>query len=163
LSQKIFNGNTSRDIAFIRQAQLETSGVHSHPVAVSVETFAMTASLIFSASIALIVAQGGAIKADQARAHIGQTATVEGRVSVSKTPAGEAYLDIGGDGASAPFSAYVSRTNSAKFQDVEKLDGKNVQITGQISTFRGKPEIFLTDPTQIAVKADPPAPTSKPQ
>jgi hypothetical protein len=123
--------------------------------------FAMTASLIFSASIALILAQDGALKADQAEAHIGQTATVEGKVSVHKTPAGETYLDIGGSGASAPFSAYVSRWNRGEFQDLDKLDGKNVQVTGQISTFRDKPEIFLTDPGQIAVKPDAPAP--KPQ
>jgi len=49
----------------------------------------MTASLIFSAAVVLIVAQGGALKADQAAAHIGETATVEGRVRVSKTAGGE--------------------------------------------------------------------------
>ncbi|HEY8253363.1 MAG TPA: hypothetical protein VIG39_01920 [Rhizomicrobium sp.] len=121
----------------------------------------MAAGLIFSASIVLILAQDGALKADQAAAHVGETATVEGRVSVGKTPGGETYLDIGGTGNSAPFSAYVSRWNRSAFQDVDKLDGKNVQITGRISTFRDKPEIFLTDPGQIAVKPDAPAP--KPQ
>lgn len=121
----------------------------------------MPASLIFSASLVLILAQEGALKADQAAAHVGETATVEGRVSVSKTPGGETYLDIGGTGNSAPFSAYVSRWNRSAFQDVDKLDGKNVQITGRISTFRDKPEIFLTDPGQIAVKPDTPA--QKPQ
>jgi DNA/RNA endonuclease YhcR with UshA esterase domain len=121
----------------------------------------MAMSLIFSASIALILAQDGALKADQAAAHVGETATVEGRVSVSKTPGGETYLDIGGTGNTAPFSAYVSRWNRSEFQDVDRLDGKTVQITGRISTFREKPEIFLTDPSQIAVKPDAPAP--KPQ
>jgi len=123
----------------------------------------MTASLIFSAAVALILAQDGALKADQAAAHVGETATVEGRVSVSKTAGGETYLDIGGTGSSAPFSAYVSRSNRSAFQDVDKLDGKNVQITGRISTFRDKPEIFLTDPSQIAVKPEAPAPAPKPQ
>jgi len=121
----------------------------------------MTASLIFSASIALILAQDGALKADQAAAHVGQTATVEGRLSINRTSAGETYLDIGGSGSAAPFSAYVSRGNSGKFQDLDKLQGQNVQVTGRISTFRGKPEIFLTDPSQIAAKAEPPA--KKPQ
>ena len=123
----------------------------------------MTASLIFSAAVALILAQDGALKADQAQAHIGQTATVEGKVSVNRTSGGETYLDIGGDGASAPFSGYVSRWNRGKFQDVDKLDGKTVQITGRISTFRDKPEIFLTDPSQIAVKPEAPAPAPRPQ
>jgi hypothetical protein len=106
---------------------------------------------------------GSALKADQAAAHIGETATVEGRLSISRTSAGETYLDIGGSGSAAPFSAYVSRGNSGKFQDMDKLNGQNVQVTGQISTFRGKPEIFLTDPGQIAIKPDAPAPAPKPQ
>jgi len=119
----------------------------------------MTAGLIFSASLSLMLAQEGALKADQASAHIGETATVEGQVSIHKTPAGEIYLDIGGSGTGAPFSAYVSRWNRTQFQDVDRLDGKEVQVTGEISTFRGKPEILLTDPGQIAVK---PAPAQKP-
>jgi len=122
----------------------------------------MAASLIFSASIALILAQDGALKADQAEAHIGETATVEGKVSIHKTQAGETYLDIGGTGTAAPFSAYVSRWNSVHFKNVDKLDGKKVEITGQISTFRGKPEIFLTDPGQISAKAEP-APAAAPK
>ena len=121
----------------------------------------MAASLILSASVVLTLAQDGALKADQAAAHIGQTATVEGKVSVNRTAGGETYLDIGGEGTAAPFSGYVSRWNRGKFQDVDKLEGKTVQITGRISTFREKPEIFLTDPSQIAVKPDAPAP--KPQ
>jgi hypothetical protein len=127
------------------------------------EDFTMTASLIFSASIALIVAQNGALTADQAKAHIGETATVEGRLSISRTPAGETYLDIGGSGSAAPFSAYVSRGNSSKFQDMDKLNGKNVRVTGQITTFRGKPEIFVTDPGQIAIKLEAPAPAPAPK
>ncbi|SRR5579883_1668098 len=122
----------------------------------------MAASLIFSASLALILAQESALKADQASAHIGETATVEGRVSIHKTRAGEIYLDVGGRGPHAPFSAYVSRWNRVKFQDVDALDGKTVRITGEISTFRDKPEIFLTDPGQIAEQAEPqPAPAPK--
>ena len=115
----------------------------------------MATSLIVSLSVAAMLAQSGTLTADQAKAHVGETATVEGRVSVNRTPDGETYIDVGGNGPNAPFSAYVSRWNKGKFTDVDKLDGKNVQITGQISTFRDKPEIFLTDPGQITEKAEP--------
>jgi len=107
-------------------------------------------------SVLAVLAQGGTLSADQAGAHVGQSATVEGKISVQRTRDGETYIRVDGKGPDAPMSAYVSRWNRAKFQDVDKLDGKNVQITGQISTFRGKPEIFLTDPGQIAPKAEPP-------
>ncbi len=112
-------------------------------------------SLALSLSALVMLAQSGTLNADQAKAHVGETATVEGRVSVQRTFDGETYIYVDGGGPAAPFSAYVSRENQVKFQDVEKLDGKKVQITGQISTFRDKPEIFLTDPGQIAAKAEP--------
>jgi hypothetical protein len=94
---------------------------------------------------------GTPLRADQVEARVGETATVQGRASMERTRAGEIYLDVGGTGEGAPVSAYISRWNAAKFPDVAKLDGGCVQITGRISTFRGRPEIFLTDPSQIAI------------
>lgn len=106
-------------------------------------------------ALVLLAASEGALAADQAAAHIGEIATVKGRAHVDRTAAGETYIDVGGNGPDAPFSAYVSRWNRVKFQDVDRLDGKKVEITGQISTFRDRPEIFLTDPSQIAVQPEP--------
>jgi hypothetical protein len=94
---------------------------------------------------------GAPLPADQAQAHIGETATVQGRASMDRTRAGETYLDLGGSGDSAPVSAYISPRNAFKFPDAEKFSGKDVQITGKISTFRGRPEIFVTDPSQITI------------
>ena len=108
-------------------------------------------------SVLALLAQSGPLSADQAGAHVGETATVEGKVSVQRTRDGETYIHVGGNGANAPMSAYVSRWNKVKFQDVDKLDGKKARITGRISTFRGKPEIFLTDPDQIGPAPEPPA------
>ena len=67
-------------------------------------------------------------------------------------PSGEIYLDLAGRGDNAPLSAYVSRWNAARFANIADLDGKMVAITGAIGTFRYKPEIFLTSPSQIAVR-----------
>lgn len=94
---------------------------------------------------------GTPLPADQVKAHIGETATVQGRASMDRTRAGETYLDLGGSGDSAPVSAFISPRNAFKFPDAEKLDGKDVQVTGKISTFRGRPEIFVTDPSQITI------------
>jgi hypothetical protein len=111
--------------------------------------------MMMTLALLVMLADTGALTAEQAQAHIGEIATVEGRVHVNRTPGGETYLDIGLNGPGAPFSAYVSRWNRVKFQDVDRLDGKIVQITGEISTFRDKPEIFLTDPGQISIKPEP--------
>jgi hypothetical protein len=67
-------------------------------------------------------------------------------------PSGEIYLDLDGRDQDAPMSGYISRWNAIKFPNVGDLDGKIVDITGAITTFRKRPEIFLSDPSQIAAK-----------
>jgi hypothetical protein len=90
--------------------------------------------------------------ARDAAAHVGVTATVEGRVAVDRMPSGEIYLDIDGSDQNAPVSGYISRWNAIKFPDVDGLNGKTVDITGAIATFRKRPEIFVSDPSQIVTK-----------
>jgi len=92
-----------------------------------------------------------AIWATDAPDHVGQTATVVGKASVQRMPSGEIYLDLQGRGDDAPLSAYVSRWNASRFPDIAGLDGQWVAIRGPIGAFRYRPEIFLTDPGQIAV------------
>jgi hypothetical protein len=107
-------------------------------------------------ALVLIVGTGPAwaetISARDAVGHIGETATVEGRVSIFRTRSGEIYLDLEGSGDGAPLSGYVSRWNAARFRDIGDLSGRTIEITGAIRTFRYRPEIYLTDPGQIAAK-----------
>jgi hypothetical protein len=122
-----------------------------------------TGFVVFAA-LFLIVAAGPAcaetIRARDAIDYIGETATVKGRASIQRMGSGEIYLDLDGRGDSAPLSAYVSRWNASRFFDVDDLNGRIVEITGEIGTFRYRPEIFLTDPGQIAVL--PPADAIRP-
>ena len=110
-----------------------------------------------------------AIPAEDAPYYVGETATVVGRASIQRMASGEIYLDLSesGQGRSdgAPVSAYVSRWNAWLFADLASLDGKVVAITGEIGAFRYRPEIFLTNASQIAVvkpPAPPPAPPPQP-
>lgn len=89
------------------------------------------------------------IASRDAASHIGEIATVKGRVSVTMMPSGEVYLDLDGQGDSALLSAYVSRWNRPKFQDFSRLSGQTIEIFGRIGVFRARPEIFLYDPGQI--------------
>jgi hypothetical protein len=99
----------------------------------------------------------GTIPAEDAPDHHGQTVTVVGRASVQRMPSGEIYLDLDGKGDAAPISAYVSRGNAGPFWDIARLNGKWVAVSGEIGTFRSRPEIVLTRPSQIAVVVEPPA------
>ena len=85
------------------------------------------------------------------------------RSSVQTMPSGEVYLDLQGRGDGAPISAYVSRWNAGGFPGIANLDGKMVAVTGEIGDFRYRPEIFLTNASQIAVVEPPPPQASPPK
>ena len=92
------------------------------------------------------------LDARDASRHVGETAQVRGRATLTFMPSGEVYIDLDGRGDSAPFEGYISRQNRGRFGDLATLDGKIVEISGQIGSFRHKPEIFLQGPGQIAAK-----------
>jgi hypothetical protein len=100
----------------------------------------------------LSAASAAAIPGTEAVRHIGQTVTVSGRATLTVMPSGEVYIDLDGQGENAPFAGYVSRWNRNNFLNLRALDGKVIQIRGQIATFRDQPQIFLRDASQVRVK-----------
>ena len=95
------------------------------------------------------------IPAKDAPDYYGQSVTVVGRANIQRMSSGEIYLDLGGAGDGAPVTAYVSRWNAGQFFDLGRLDGKLVAVSGDIGSFRYRPEIFVTDPGQIAMAKAP--------
>jgi hypothetical protein len=91
------------------------------------------------------------ITAQDAAQHAGEMVTVEGlaRIHVS---AKASFLDIGGNYPDEPFPAVVFADHADAFGDLMKYDGKTVDVTGRIRGYKGKPEIILTDPSQIKLK-----------
>jgi len=65
---------------------------------------------------------------------------------------GEVYIDLDGHGEGAPVTGYISRWNRAKFQRLSALQGKVIEMSGRIATFRGQPELFLQTPAQIRTR-----------
>jgi hypothetical protein len=96
------------------------------------------------------------IPVGDAPAYYGRSVTVLGHARVQRMASGEIYLDMEGKGDGAPVSAYVSRWNAAAFFDIDRFEGKRVALRGKFGSFRYRPEIFLTDPGQIAL-VEPPA------
>ena len=89
----------------------------------------------------------------EAQAHAGQTVTVEGAVSnVHKIPNGITFIDMGGKFPDNTFTAVILAADATKFPDVDSLNGKTVDVTGQVRLYKGKPEILLKDPAQIKAK-----------
>jgi hypothetical protein len=99
-------------------------------------------------------AMAASLSPQDAAAHIGETATVCGVVASAEYEVHEqnqpTLLDLGKPHPNATFTAVIYGENRAKFGTPEtSLRGKRICVTGQISDYQGKPEIVLTDPSQL--------------
>jgi hypothetical protein len=60
-------------------------------------------------------------------------------------------LDLGKPSPNAIFTAVIYGMDRAKFGSPEiSLRGKRICVTGPISYYHGKPEIVLTEPSQLS-------------
>lgn len=107
--------------------------------------------LLFCLLASSAVAQTG-IKPQEAAAHAGATATVEGVANVYTAQSGMIFVDLGGSGKDSPFSAVIFARDAGRFPDAKSWNGKTVAVSGTVQIYQGKPEIILTAPEQVVVK-----------
>lgn len=89
----------------------------------------------------------------EAKAHVGQTVTVEAAVSdVHTGRAGVIFIDVGGAYPDNEFAAVIFASDRAKFPNVGNLKGKTVAISGPVVLYQNRPEIILKTADQL--KAD---------
>ena len=105
-------------------------------------------SSVFSATAA------APLNTEEAAGHMGETTTVCGMVASAQYEANEqnqpTLLDLGKPHPNAIFTAVIYGGNRAKFGTPEtSLRGKRICVTGQISDYQGKPEIVLTEQSQL--------------
>lgn len=111
-----------------------------------------TASAVFGFWVT--TAGAAPLSPENAAGHIGETATVCGMVASAEFEADEqnqpTLLDLGKPHPNAVFTAVIYGENRAKFGTPESsLSGKHICVSGQISDYQGKPEIVLTEPSQL--------------
>jgi hypothetical protein len=91
---------------------------------------------------------------DQAKDHVGEFATVEGRVvEVNESGAGNVFVNFGAPYPKNTFTAFVFASDVRWFFNLARLRGATVQVTGDIKLYQGKPEIVLKKPSQLRVVA----------
>jgi hypothetical protein len=85
-----------------------------------------------------------------AAAHAGESGCVKGRVlRVYTSLAGNTFLDFCSDYRNCPFTSVIFSSDKDKFGKLETLAGRRVEIRGDISVYRGRPEIIIRDPEQL--------------
>lgn len=124
------------------------------------KTFTLAIGLVLGSAIGTALAASATpapvpiIAAADAKTHVGQTVTIELVVEgIHRSATGsDILIDVGGRYPNNAFTAVVFKTDFAKFSDLDAFTGKTVRITGAIKLYRGKPEIVLSDPSQLKLK-----------
>jgi DNA/RNA endonuclease YhcR with UshA esterase domain len=90
---------------------------------------------------------------EEAAKHVGETAIVTGRVdSFHQSGKGNIFLNMGGAYPNQAFTAFIPSGSAAQFPNAQQYDGRTVGVTGKIQLYKGKPEIIVNSPSQIAAK-----------
>ena len=93
----------------------------------------------------------GTIDYTDATAHVGDLASVRGTLYDSYTSAsGTVFLDFCKSYKTCPFSGVIFADDAKKFGDLSRYAGQTVTLTGKISSYKGKAEIVLSDPSQLS-------------
>jgi len=121
----------------------------------------MAVLLLALLAVARLAAQPACLTPEQALAHVGERACVEGMVTgavFAQRSAGQpTFLDLG-----PQFTAVIWIEDRPKFDPPpERLRGRRVRVSGRIELYRGKAQIVVRDPAQL-VPADTAAPPSSP-
>jgi DNA/RNA endonuclease YhcR with UshA esterase domain len=95
------------------------------------------------------------ISPKDAAKHIGEEVTLTGKVFGSKffDASKMTLLDIGGYNPHQDLTLMISGENRGKFKGKPEEDykGKEVTVTGKLIDFKGKPEIVVSDPSQLKI------------
>jgi DNA/RNA endonuclease YhcR with UshA esterase domain len=97
------------------------------------------------------------IRAGDAKNHIGETATVCGKVASTRYAAGSrgqpTFLNLDEPYPRQIFTILIWGSDRPKFGEPEvTYRGKSVCVTGQIKEYRGVPEVVASEPEQIKVQ-----------
>jgi hypothetical protein len=95
-------------------------------------------------------ANAGTFLYADAAAHIGEYATIEGTpVTVYMSKKGTVFFDYCKEYDSCPFSAVIFSSDASKFGNLSGYEGKTIRVTGAISSYQGRAEMIIKDPSQI--------------
>ncbi len=92
----------------------------------------------------------GCVDFHDAGPHAGETGCVSGRVvKVFTSGGGNTFLDFCEDYRDCPFTSVIFSSDKQKFGDLHSLAGRQIEIRGPITVYKGRPEIVIRDPGQI--------------
>lgn len=111
------------------------------------------AALLFFAALGF-ASNVHALSPEDAADHVGKQAEICGVVASAKFAAGSCgkptFLNLGRPYPNHIFTAVIWGSHRERFDYApEDLEGEGVCVSGTISTYRGKPQIEVSSPSQI--------------
>ncbi|HEV2692381.1 MAG TPA: hypothetical protein VG347_05745 [Verrucomicrobiae bacterium] len=92
--------------------------------------------------------------------HIDESAIVTGKVAQVTFRPKVVFLNIDEAFPDSPFTVVIMSKNTNDFGDIQALEGKSIEVSGKIKSFKDKPEIVIDSTNQLTVltaKAEEPA------
>jgi DNA/RNA endonuclease YhcR with UshA esterase domain len=110
---------------------------------------------VFALLLAFTASAQKVISASDAAKHINEKVTICEKVFSTKliSPSNMTFLDLGGFHPNQMLTVVIKGEDRSKFKDApdEYFKGRNVCVTGTVIDYKGKPEIVVSDPSQIKV------------
>lgn len=112
---------------------------------------------ILAVGLAIPVLASQSITASEARNHVGEMATVCGKVAgahyAARTRSRPTFINLDKPYPNQIFTVLIWGSDRAKFGRPEtEYRGKNICVTGRVKEYRGVPEIVVSNPVQIRVR-----------
>jgi hypothetical protein len=116
-----------------------------------------TLALLLAIVSTAIYAQSKHLTAAQAKNHIGEKATVCGKMVgahlADRSRGQPTFLNLDKPYPNQIFTIVIWGSDRPKFGDPEaKYRGKDICVTGKITSYRGAPEIAAYNPSQIEIR-----------
>jgi DNA/RNA endonuclease YhcR with UshA esterase domain len=109
-----------------------------------------TLFLTLGPTVRLAHAQQAVIRDSEAASYIGKTVTVAGMVaSVHVARSGITFLNFSEAYPNQTFTAVIFQAASSRFPNAQQWEGQRVHVTGKVQLYRGKPEIVLSESSQL--------------
>jgi hypothetical protein len=114
----------------------------------------LSLALLLAGIAALVIAQHSVTcTAAEAGKHVGEIATITDKVDgVHLSGRGNIFLNLGGKNPNQMVTAFIPAASAGDFSNPQQYDGKIVAVSGKITLSQGKPEILVTNVSQIVIK-----------
>jgi DNA/RNA endonuclease YhcR with UshA esterase domain len=109
--------------------------------------------LVFTVGALAIAQTSASYTAAEAAKHVGEIATITDRVDgVHQSGKGNMFLNMGGKYPDQAFTAFIPSSSAGQFSNPQQYEGRTVSVSGKITLYHGKPEIIVTNTSQIITK-----------